>query len=140
MLFIKSFLILFDLLDCCTPGFPVHHSLPEFAQFMFIELVLLSNHHIICPLLLPPIFPSIRVFSSESALCIRWPKYWNFSISPSNEYSVLISYKIDWFDLLRSKELSRVFFSTTIWKCQFFGSQPSLLSNSHILTWILEKP
>ena len=110
-------------------------------RFMSIELVLLSNHHIIwLLLLLPSIFPSIRVFSSESALCIRWPEYWSFSISPSNEYSGLISYKIDWFDLLWSEELSRVFFSTTIWKHQFFGSQPSLLSNSCILTWILEKP
>ena len=110
-------------------------------RFMSIELVLLSNHHIIwLLLLLPSIFPSIRVFSSESALCIRWPEYWSFSISPSNEYSGLISYKIDWFDLLWSEELSRVFFSTTIWKHQFFGFQPSLLSNSCILTWILEKP
>ena len=71
---------------------------------MSIELVMPSNHLILyCPLLLlPSIFPSIRVFSNESALCIRWPKYWNFSfsISPSNEYSGLISFKIDWFDLL----------------------------------------
>ena len=69
---------------------------------MSIELVMLSNHFILCLLflLLPSIFPSIRVFSSESALLIRWPKYWNFSSSPSNEYSVLISFRIDWFDLL----------------------------------------
>ena len=73
-------------------------------KFMSIELVIPSNHLILCcPLfLLPSIFPSIRIFSSESALCIRWPKYWsfNFSISPSNEYSGLISFRIDWFDLL----------------------------------------
>ena len=70
---------------------------------MFIELVMSSNHLILChPLLLSSIFPSIRLFSSESALCIRWPKYWsfNFSISSSNEYSWLISFRIDWFDLL----------------------------------------
>src|SRR5574337_889466 len=71
---------------------------------MSIELVIPSNHLILyCPLLLlPSIFPSLRVFSSESALCIRWPKYWSFrfSISPSNEYSGLISFRIDWFDLL----------------------------------------
>ena len=70
-------------------------------KFMSIESVLLSNHLILCHhlLLLPSIFPSIRVFSNESALCIRWPKYWSFSISPSNEYSGLISFRIDCFDL-----------------------------------------
>ena len=71
-------------------------------KFMSIELVTLSNHFILCrPLLvLPSIFPSIRVFSNELAICIRWPKYWSFSISPSNEYSGLISFRIDWFHLL----------------------------------------
>ena len=73
-------------------------------KFMFIELVMLSNHLILCHplLLLHSIFPSIRVFSNESVLRIRWPKYWNFSFSnsPSNEYSGLISFTIDWFDLL----------------------------------------
>ena len=88
-------------------------------------------------LLLPSIFPSIRVFSNESILRIRWPKYWSFSfsISPSNEYSGLISFRIDYFDLL-----ARVFFSTTVEKYQFFRAQPSLWSNSHICTWLLEKP
>src|SRR5574337_444734 len=79
-----------------TPGLPVYHQLTS------IESVMPSNHLIIChPLLFPPsIFPSIRVFSSESALRIRWPKYWSFSfnISPSKEYSELISFRIDWFD------------------------------------------
>ena len=72
-------------------------------KLMSNESVMLSNHLILChPLLLPSIFPSIRVFSNESALCIRWPKYWSFSfsISPSNEYSGLISFRIDWLDLL----------------------------------------
>src|SRR5574341_1556876 len=71
-------------------------------KFTSIELVMPSNHLILCcPLLhLPSIFPSIRVFSNELALCIRWLKYWSFSISPSNEYSGLISFRIDWFDLL----------------------------------------
>ena len=71
-------------------------------KFMFIELVMLSNHLILyCPLhLLPVLFPSIRVFSNESALHIRLPKYWSFSISPSSEYSVLISFRTDWFDVL----------------------------------------
>ena len=83
-----------------TPGFPVHHLL----KLTSIESVMPSNHLILCRplLLLPSIFPSIRVFSNESALCTRWPKYWSFSfsITPSNEYTELISFRIDWFDLL----------------------------------------
>ena len=86
------------------PGFPVLHYLLEFARFMSIEMVVPSHHLILCHpfFLLPSIFPSIRVFSNESALRIRWPKYWSFSfsISPSNKYSGLISFRIDWFDLL----------------------------------------
>ena len=86
------------------PGFPVLHHLPEFAKLMSIESLMPSNHLILCHclLLLPSIFPSINVFPNESVLHMRWPKYWsfNFSISPSNEYSGLISFRIDWFDLL----------------------------------------
>ena len=94
------------------------------------------------PLLLPSVFPSIRVFSNESVLCIRWPKYWSFSfsISSSNEYSGLISFRIDWFDLLAVKGLSRVFSNTTAQQYQFFITQPSLWSISHIHTWLQEKP
>ena len=91
-------------MDFSTPGLPVHHHLPEFTQLMSIESVMPSNHLILCrSLLLPPsIFPSIRVFSSESALPIRWPQDWSFSfsISPSNEHSGLISFRTDWLDLL----------------------------------------
>ena len=79
------------------------HYLSAFAQFMSIERVMPSNHLLLRrPLLLPSVLPSISVFSSESALHIRWPKYWsfNFSISPSNEYLGLISFRMDWFDLL----------------------------------------
>ena len=85
-----------------TPGLPVHHQLPELLKLMSIELVMPSNHLILCCplLLLLSTFPSVRVFSNESALRIRWPQYWSFSISPSNEYSGLISLRIDWFDLL----------------------------------------
>ena len=90
-------------LDCRMPSFPVHHQLPE-LKLIAIESVMPSNHLILrCPLLLPPsIFPSIRVFSHESVTRIRWPKYWSFSfsISPSNEYSGLISLRMDWLDLL----------------------------------------
>ena len=91
-------------MDCSTLGFPVHHYLLEFVKLMAIESVMPSNYLILCHplLLLPSIFPSIRVFSNESALRIRWPKYWSFSfnISPSNEYSGLISFRMDWLDLL----------------------------------------
>ena len=91
-------------MDCSTPGFSVHHQLPSLLELLFIKLVIPSNHLILCHpiLLLPSIFPSIRVFSIDSFLRIRWPKYWsfNFSISPSDKYSGLISFRIDWFDLL----------------------------------------
>ena len=107
-------------------SFTISHSL---LKLMPIELVTPSNHLILCrPLLfLPPVFPRIRVFSNESALWIRWPKYWSFSfsISPSNKYSGLISFRIDWFDLLQSKGLSKIS-STTVQKHQFFCTQPSL--------------
>ena len=94
-------------------------------------------------LLLPSIFLRIRVFSNESALRIRWPKYWSFSfsISPCNEYSGLISFKIDWFDLFVIQGTLKIVFSSTIIQMhQVFGTQPSLGSNSHIHTWLLEKP
>ena len=93
-----------DPMDCSMPGLPVPTVSWSLLKLMSIELVMASSHLILChPLvLLPSIFPSIRVFSSESALCVRWPKCWSFSfsISPSNEYSGLISLSIDWFDLL----------------------------------------
>ena len=86
------------------PGLPVHDQLLELLKLMSIESVISSNHLILCcTLLLPPsIVPSIRVFSNESVFCIRWPNYWtfSFSISPSNEYSRLISFRMDWLDLL----------------------------------------
>ena len=85
----------------------------SFLKLMSIHSVMPSNHLILCrPLLLPPsIFPSIRVFSNESVLCIRWPKYWsfNFSMSPSNEYSGLISFRIDWFDLVKNAILTEAY-------------------------------
>ena len=100
-------------------------------KLMSIKSVMPSNHLILCrPLLpLPSVFPSIRSFSSESFLHIRWPNYWNFSFStsPSNEYSELISFRMDWLDLLAvSKGLSRVFSNITVQKHQFFGTQLSL--------------
>ena len=116
-------------------------SLPK---LMSIESVMPSNYLILCHplLLLPSLFPSIRVFSNESALHIRWPKYWSFSfnISPSSNTQ-------DWSPLgwtgwisLQSRGLSRVFSNTTVQKHQFFGAQLSSQSNSHIHPWLLEKP
>ena len=103
---------------------------------MSIELVMPSNHLILCHplLLLPPIPPSIRVFSNGLVLCIRWPRYWSFSfnISPSNEHSGLISLGWTGWISLQSKGLSRVFSYTTVQKHQFFGPQLSLQFNSHI--------
>ena len=101
-----SFKLIFigNFMDCSTLGFPVLHHLPELLKFMPIESVMPSNPLILCHplLLLSLILPSIRVFSNESVLHIRWPEYWSFrlSISPSNEYSGLISFRIDWLDLL----------------------------------------
>jgi len=94
-------------MDCSTPGLSITNSW-SLLKHMSIELVMPSNHVILCcPLLLPPsIFPSIRVFSNESALHIKWPKYWSFSfnISPSNEHPGLTSFRMDWLDLLEVQE------------------------------------
>ena len=135
-----------------TPWTVAHQASVSFTisqsllKLLSIESVMPSSHLILCRrlLLLPSIFPNIRVFSSESALRIMWPKYWSFSfyISLSNEYSELIS---EYFWLiglisLQSKGLSRVFSNTTVQKHQLFGAQLSLWSNSYIHTWLLEKP
>ena len=130
--------------DSATPWMPGLQASLSFSvsqsllKLMSIESVMPSNHLILChPCLpLPSIFPIIRVFSNESVLCISWPKYWcfSFSISPSNEYSGLISFRIDWFDLHAVQGPSRVFYNTTIQKHQFFVIQPFLWSNSHIDT------
>ena len=109
-----------------------------------IESVMPSSRLILCHplLLLPPILPSIRVFSNESTLRLRWPMYWSssFSISPSKEIPGLISFRMDWLIFLQSKGLSSVFSNTIVQKHQFFGAQPSSQSNSHIHTWPQEKP
>ena len=106
-----------------------------------IESVMPSSHLILCHplLLLPPIPPSIRVFSNEPTLRMRWPKYWSFSFSiiPSKEHPGLISFRMDWLISLQSKGLSRVFSNTTVERHQFFGAQLSSQSNSHIHTWLM---
>ena len=126
-------------MDCSTPGFLALHYLQSLLKLMPTKSVMPSNHLILCcPLLLPSIFPSIMVFSSELALHIRWPKYWSFSfsISPSNEYSGLISFRIDWSDLLAVqgtlKSLQHHSSKASILQCSaFFIVQ---LSHPHMTT------
>ena len=93
-----------DPMNCSTPGLPVHHQIPEFTQIHIHRVcdAIQPSHPLSSPFLLPPIPPSIRVFSNKSTFRMRWPKYWSFSFSiiPSNEYSGLISFRIDWFHLL----------------------------------------
>ena len=136
----KLCLNLHDPMDWSTPGFPVLH----YLLGMFTELVMLPNHLILCCplLLLPSIFPSIRVFSNESGLCIKWPKYWNFSfsISPSNEYSGLISLRIDWFDLHAVQGTLKSLLQHYNSKASILWCSASLWPNSHIQTGLLEKP
>ena len=134
----KSCLNLCYPMDCSTPCFPVLPISQGLLRFMRIESVMPSNHLTLCHpiLLLPSIFPRTRIFSKELAVYIRWPKYWSFSISPSNEYSVLISFRIDFFDLLAVQGTLKNLLQHHNSKHQFFGTQPSLWSNSHIHTCI----
>ena len=133
----KSRPILCDPMDCSTPDYPVH-CLLEFFKSMSIESVMLSNYLILCHPFssCPQSFPESGSFPMGNFLYIRWPKYWSFSfsISPSNEYSGFISLGLTGLISLQSKELSRVFSSTTIQKHRFSGAQSSLWSNSHIHT------
>ena len=113
-------------------------------KFMCLKSVMPSSHFIFCCpfLLLPPIPPSIRVYSNESTLRMRWPKYWSFtfSISPSKEHPGLISFRMDWLDLLAVQGTLKSLLQHHSSKNQFFGAQLSSQSNSHIHTWPLEKP
>ena len=133
-----------DRMDCSMLGFPILHYLSELLKLISIKSKTPSNYLILCCpfLLLPSIFPRIRVFSNELALPIKWPKYWSFSfsISPSSEYSGLISWGLTGLISLLSEELSRVFSSTIIWKHPFLGAQLSLWSSSYKSTWLPEKP
>ena len=139
----QSCLILWNPMDCRMPGFPVLWTLPELVLTQIYQVSKPSNHFTLCcPLLhLPLIFASIRVFSSQSVLPIRWSKCWN-----STSASVLPMNILGWFllgltDLIyfQSKELSRGFSNTTVQNHQFVKAQASLWSNSHINTWLLEK-
>ena len=127
-------------MDCSTQSLSITNS-RSLLRLTSIELVMPSNHLIFChPLLLPSFFPSIRVFSNESVLCIRWPKYWSFSfsISPSNEYSGLISFRIDWLDLLPVQGTLKSLLQHHSSKASFL-QRCFLYSHSHICTWLLKK-
>ena len=138
---VKLFVIPWTTAWQASLSFTVSQSL---LKLLSVESVVPSNHLILCHplLLLPPIPPSIRVFSNESTLHMRWPKYCSFSlsISPSNEHTGLVSFRMDWLISFQAKGLSRVFSNTMVQKHQFFGAQLSSQSNSHIHTWPLEKP
>ena len=137
----QSCLTLCDPMDCSMPGFPVHHHSWSLLKLMSIESVMPSNHLTLCHplLLLPSNFPSIRVFSNESVLRIRWPKYWcfSFSISSASEYSELILFRIDWFDLftvqgtLKSHLQCHNLKAPILWHIAFFMVQ---LSHPYVTT------
>ena len=119
-----------DIMNRSMPGLPVHHQLLESTQTHVHQVgdAIQPSYPLSSLLLLPPIRPSIRVFSNESTLHMRWPKYWSFSfsISPSNEHPGLISFRMDWLDLLAVQGLSRVFSNTTVQKHQFLSAWLSL--------------
>ena len=133
-----------------TPWSAAHQASLSFTiswsllKLMSIESVMPSNHLILCcPLLMPSVFPSIRVFSNELALCIRWPKYWSFSfiISPSNEYSGLMSFRIHCFNLLADQGTPKSLLQHHSSRASILGCSAFFIwSNSHIHTWLLEKP
>ena len=134
----QSCLTLCDPMNRSTPGLPVHYQLPDFTQTHVHRVgnAIQPSHPLSSPSPPAPIPLSIRVFSNESTLRMRWPKDWSFSFSiiPSKEIPGLISFRMDWWISLQSKGLSRVFSNTTVQKHQFFGAQLSSQSNSHIHT------
>jgi len=140
----KSCITLCSPMGCSTPGFPVLHHRPEFAQAHVhwvgdaIQLVILCRPL----LLLSSIFPNMRVFSNESALWIRWPKYWSFSfsISPSSEYSGLISFRMDWFGFLAVQGTLKSHLHHYSSKASVLWCSAFFMANSPICTWLLEKP
>ena len=125
-------------MNCSTHQVPLSSTISwSLLKLMSIEWLMLSNHLILChPLLLSSVFPSIRVFSNESALHSRWPKYWSFSfsISPSNEYSGLISFRIDWFDLLAIQGTLKSLLQHHSSKASVLQCSAFFMSSSHIYT------
>ena len=137
-------LTLCDPMNLSTPGLPVHHHLPEFTKTHVHWVSDASNQFTLhCPLLLlPSIFPSIRVFSNESSLLMRWPKYWSFSFSiiPSKENPGLISFRMDWLDLLAVQGTRKRLLQHHSSKASILWLSAFFKANSHIHTWPQEKP
>ena len=135
---------LWDPMDCSMPGLSVHHQLPEFTQTHVHRVgdAIQPSHPLSPLLLLPTIPPSSTVFSNESTLRMRWPKYWSFSfsISSSNEHPGLISFRMDWLDLLTVQGTLKSLLQHHSSKASIFGAQLSSQSNSHIHTGPQEKP
>ena len=129
----KSWLTLCDSVDCSNARLPCPLLSPSLLKLMPIELVMPSNHLIFClPLLLPLIFSIIRIFSNELALHIRWPSYWSFSISPSNEHPGLVSFRVDWLDLCAVQGTLKSLLLHHSLKASVFGAQHSLMFNSYL--------
>ena len=128
-----------DPMTCSTPGLPVHHQLPEFTQthVHWVGDAIQPSHPLSSPSPPAPKPPRIRVFSNESTLRMRWPKYWTFNLSirPSNEHPGLISFRMDWLDLLAVQGTLKSLLQHHSSKHQFFGAELYSQSNSHIHTW-----
>ena len=144
LLLLFSCLVMSDPLrphDCSTPAFPVLHHLPELAQNHVHRVgdAIQPSHPLSALLLLPLVFPSIRVFCNEPALLIRWPNYWRFSISPSNEYSGWFSFRMDWLDLLAIQGTLKSLTQHRNSKASILQHSLSLWCSSYIHTWLLEK-
>ena len=135
----QSYLTLCNPMSCSMPGHPVHHQLLEFTQTHVYRVsdVTQPSHPLLSPLLLPPIPPSIRVFSNESTLHMRWPKYWNFSfrISPSNEHPGLISFRMDWLDILAVQGTLKNLLQHHSSKTSILRHSVFFMVQSHIHTW-----
>ena len=140
----QSCLTLCDPMNCSTPGLPVHHRLLEFTQIHVHRVgdAIHPSHSLLSPSSPTPIPPSIRVFSNQSTLRMSWPKYWSFSFSigPSNEHPGLISFRMDWLDVVAVQGTLKSLLQHHSSKHQFFSTQLSSQFSFHIHTWPLEKP
>ena len=140
----QSYLTVCNPMDCSTPGFCLQDKLPGLLKLMSIEVAMSSDHITLChPFLFPnSIFPNIRVFSKESVFCIKCPEYWSFSFStsPSNQYSGLISLRIDWFDPLANQGTLKRLLQHISSKASMLQHSTFFTVHSHIHTWLLEKP
>ena len=146
--FSRSFMSLCDPMDCSMPGFPVHHQLPEFTQTHVHQVgdAIQPSHPLTSPSPPASIFPSIRVFSNESALCMKWPKYWSFSfnISPTNEHPGLICFRMDWLDLLEFQRTLKSLVqhhsskASILWRSAFFMVQHAFMTTGKTIAFVTD--